>query len=223
MIMENYEILSVRHLYKSIKHNEILRDLSLSVKSGEVLGIVGRNGSGKSMLFKIICGIVLPDSGEISICGENIRDAGTKAIGALIEGPAFLPNFTGYENLKLISSLTAQFTKEECFECLKRVGLNPSDKKKYKAYSLGMRQKLSIASTIIGTPRILLLDEPFNNLDLETTTSIRTLLKTFNEKYGVTIVLCSHSSEDYIALCDRIVILEKGKITDAASSAINNC
>ncbi len=204
-------VLQIKDVTKTFGNSVILKNVSLEVMPGQIVGIIGRNGSGKSLLFKAICNLINIDSGEILIEGNlHDSDGALDGVGALIEVPAFLPNISGLSNLKLLASLRNRISINHIKETMSLVGLNPEDKQKYKKYSLGAKQKLSIAAAIMENPDILILDEPFNNLDTQSVVNIRRLLKQLNTEKKATIVLCSHNPEDYSLLCSRIFKLEDG-------------
>lgn len=180
---------------------------------GTIVGLVGRNGSGKTMLLKSICGIVPPTSGQILVRGKEIgKDIDVPDnIGVIIETPGFLLNYTGFQNLKYLSMIRNKITKNQILEALKIVGLDQQRNKKAGKYSLGMQQRLGIAQAIMEHPDILLLDEPMNGLDNQGVEEIRTLLLKLKEE-GTTILLASHSREDISILCDEVFELDHGSI-----------
>lgn len=203
----------IRSLNKTIKNQKVLSDISLNFDYGHVYGLQGKNGSGKTMLMRIVCGLVHPTSGEVEIDGEIIgKDIKfPRSIGALIESPTFLPNCSAMENLEMLALIQNNISKEELIDVLNIVGLSPTDKKKYRKFSLGMKQRLGIASAIIGNPRIILLDEPFNALDVAGVEKIRNLIKQLKEN-GTLIVLACHNHEELYDLSDEILVLDNGKI-----------
>ena len=153
--------ISVMHIYKSFGKDTVLRDVSLTVGRGQIAGLVGNNGSGKTVLMKCICGFLRPDRGEITVCGKRIgKDCDfPESVGIIIETPGFIPYYSGYKNLKLLASLSDNISDKDIKTALERVGLDPEDKRTYKKYSLGMKQKLGIANAIMGEPDIIILDE----------------------------------------------------------------
>ena len=208
-------ILNVNNISKSIQNNVILNNISFSVNKSEIMGIKGRNGSGKSMLFKALTGLIVLDSGDITICGRSICEEGVlNDIGALIEYPGFLPNFSGLKNLLLLASIKKVISEKEILDTMRRLGLDPNDKRPYRKYSLGMRQKLGIASAIMENPKLLILDEPCNNLDIESVELVRKLLKDINKKNNTTIVIASHNVEDFNQLCSGMCEIKAGKLEE---------
>ena len=199
---------------KSFKDHTVLKNINLTVNKGEICGIIGRNGSGKTVLLKCICKIFLEDSGEIYILGENTTKTPSiiKNLGVLIETPAFLENFSGYWNLKFLADLSHKIGKKEVQAILRVVGLEEAQNKKVKNYSLGMKQRLAIAQTIMENQTILILDEPMNGLDKKGVKDIRELLLSLREE-GKTILIASHYAEDIQILCDTVCEMEGGILT----------
>lgn len=208
--MSKVEVINV---CKSYKKEKVLNDISFSVDSGEIFGIVGRNGSGKTVLMRIICGLTASDSGKVVIDGKEIgKDVDFPAdTGAIIEQPAFMQFTSGYKNLKYLADINGKIGKEEIYEVMERVGLDPESKKWLMKYSLGMKQRLSIAQAIMENPELIILDEPMNGLDLEAVKQLRQYLKELKES-GKTIILSSHVQEDIDVLCDRVIELDRGSI-----------
>ena len=189
----------------------VLKEVNLVMESGKVYGIVGNNGSGKTVLMKCICGFLPPSSGTIRVFGKRIgvdRDF-PEPLGVIIETPGFLTNQTGIRNLKILADLNRKIGETEIRQVLKRVGLNPDMKKPVGKYSLGMRQRLGIAQAIMEDPKLLILDEPFNGLDKNGVAEIRSLLLEL-KKEGKTILLASHNEDDIRILCDRVYEMDGG-------------
>ena len=212
--MEN-NIISIEHLSKKFGNTTVLNDVTISFEKGKIYGIVGRNGSGKTMLMKCICGFVNPTFGKITVSGKVVgKDVEIpEDIGIIIETPGFVLNYSGYKNLKLLASVRGKITNDEIIDAINTVGLNPESKKHVGKYSLGMRQRLGIAQAIMEKPKILILDEPMNGLDNDGVAHIRdVLLKLKKEK--VTIILASHNKEDVEILCDEVCYMDKGQIKD---------
>ena len=212
--MEN-NIISIEHLSKKFGNTTVLNDVTISFEQGKIYGIVGRNGSGKTMLMKCICGFVNPTFGKITVSGKVVgKDVEIpEDIGIIIETPGFVLNYSGYKNLKLLASVRGKITNDEIIDAINTVGLNPESKKHVGKYSLGMRQRLGIAQAIMEKPKILILDEPMNGLDNDGVAHIRdVLLKLKKEK--VTIILASHNKEDVEILCDEVCYMDKGQIKD---------
>lgn len=196
-----------------LQKNRILDHISVSFEKGKIHGLVGRNGSGKTMLIKCICGFVRPTSGEIVVGGKRVGvDVDfPDDMGYIIETPGFIPYYSGYMNLKLLADLKGRIGKEEIRESMERVGLDPDLRRHVRKYSLGMRQRLGIAQAIMEDPDILLLDEPFNGLDSDGVREMHDYFLSLKEE-GKTMILVSHSTEDIDLLCDHVVHIEKGKI-----------
>ena len=197
--------IQVEHLYKSFGRQKILEDVSLNIKPGRSLGIVGNNGSGKTVLMKCICGFLKPDAGKVYVDGKQIgKDVDfPENLGVIIETPGFIPYMTGYRNLKILASLRGVIGEEEIYRSLERVGLNPKLRKPVSKYSLGMRQRLGIAQAIMEAPSVLILDEPFNGLDKAGVEHMRTLILELKGQ-GKAILLASHNAADIEALCDDV-------------------
>lgn len=200
-----------------IKDKEILGNVSLQCSQGEICGITGRNGSGKTMLMKCICGFVRPTGGTIRVLGKIIgKDEDfIPDAGIIIETPGFIPYYSGIKNLRLLAAIRAKIAETEIKEAMGQVGLDPAMKRSVKKYSLGMRQRLGLAQAIMENPRILILDEPFNGLDKEGVLEMREYLLKLKEE-GKTIILSSHSAEDIEILCDNVYEMDKGKIMKKA-------
>ena len=201
--------ISVSHVYKSFGKETVLHDVSLTVGRGEIAGLVGNNGSGKTVLMKCICGFLKPERGEITVCGRRIgKDCDfPQNLGLIIETPGFLPSMSGYRNLRTLAALRGIIGKKEITETLRRVGLYEARHKSVSKYSLGMRQRLGIAQAIMENPDVLILDEPFNALDAKAVGEMRTLLLDLKSQ-GKTILLASHNAEDIRALCDHVHEME---------------
>lgn len=206
-------MIEINNLTKVYKDHTVLDHVNLSFRKGKIYGIVGRNGSGKTMLLKHMCGLVYPTDGYVEIDGRKIvcGDDSPSNVGVIIETPGFLNQYSGYKNLKILSMIHNQIDKEEIYRVMELVGLNPRDKKSVGKYSLGMRQRLGIAQAIMENPDILLLDEPMNGLDDQGVEDMRRLLLEW-KKNGKIIVLASHNKEDIGILCDEVYRLNHGKI-----------
>lgn len=205
-------MIEVKNVNVTIGKNEILQDISAVFETGKIHGLIGRNGSGKTVLMKCICGFMKPTSGEVFVGGKQIGKEVDFApdTGVIIETPGFVPFYSGYRNLKILAGLNHKIGKEEIEEAMRTVGLDPKLKRHVKKYSLGMRQRLGIAQAIMEKPKLLILDEPFNGLDKEGVEQMRTYFLEL-KKQGVTILLSSHTSEDIKLLCDTVTEMEKGK------------
>lgn len=209
------EAIKVENLNLTIKKHEILKNINVSFEEGQIHGLIGRNGSGKTMLMKCICGFIKPTSGAIQVDGAFIgKDIDfPESIGLIIETPGFIPYYTGYKNLKLLAGLNKQITTEQIKAVMQSVGLDPDLKLSVKKYSLGMRQRLGLAQAIMENPKVLILDEPFNGLDQEGVDDMRKYLLKYKEE-GKTILIASHSSDDISVLCDSVHIMNKGILTE---------
>jgi ABC-2 type transport system ATP-binding protein len=208
-------IISIQNVTKKFGEEPILTNITLDFAEGKIHGIVGNNGSGKTVLMKCICGFLLPTKGQIFVRHKQVgKDMDfPNDIGIIIETPGFLPYTTGLKNLQILASLKGKITNETIRRTMKRVGLNPDMKKPTAKYSLGMRQRLGIAQAIMEDPSILLLDEPFNGLDKQATADMRILLKELKIQ-GKTILLASHNQTDIDDLCDTVVEMNAGTMTE---------
>lgn len=214
MDSKDYAI-SVKNVNLVIKKDTILSDINLDLEKGKIYGIVGRNGCGKTMLMKCICGFVRPTSGKIKVDGKTIgKDVDfPQNVGIIIETPGFIPYYSGYRNLKILAGLRKKIKDDEIMENLKIVGLEGAEKKLVRKYSLGMRQRLGLAQAMMEKPDMYILDEPMNGLDNEGVKDMRRILLNL-KKEGKTILLVSHNSEDITILADEVYYMDKGKITD---------
>lgn len=203
--------IEVQNVVKRFRDQVVLKNVSISFEKGQIHGIVGRNGSGKTVLFKCICGLMHPEEGVILVNGKRVgRDVDMpEDIGAIIEAPGFLPNYSGYKNLRFLANIRRKIGKEEILNVLKTVWLDPESRKHVGKYSLGMRQRLGIAQAIMEDPEILILDEPMNGLDNAGVQDIRALLLELKAQ-GKTILLASHNHEDIAALCDTVHEMDGG-------------
>lgn len=210
-ISEDNSIINVIHVTKKFGQAVVLNDVNISFEKGKIHGLIGRNGSGKTMLMKCICGFVPITQGEIFVNGKMIGkdiDVPDK-LGAIIETPGFLYNYSGYNNLKFLAAIQNKISKDEICDAIKLVGLDPDSKKHVGKYSLGMRQRLGLAQALMENPDILLLDEPMNGLDKHGVMEMRELFKKFADN-GKTIIMANHSSEDIEALCDTVCEMDLG-------------
>ncbi|MBQ6304220.1 MAG: ABC transporter ATP-binding protein [Clostridiales bacterium] len=205
----------VKNVSKKIKDAVILNDISVSFSSGRIYGLKGKNGSGKTMLMRTVAGLLIPDSGSVVINGKTLHKdmSFPDSIGILIENPAFLPQYTGFKNLKLLASLSSGISDEDIRTALERVGLDPDDKRTYRKYSLGMKQKLGIANAIMGEPDIIILDEPINALDEETVQMIKDVLLGIRDNDKLIIIAC-HDREELEYLSDVIYEIKDGSVID---------
>jgi ABC-2 type transport system ATP-binding protein len=204
--------IEMRNVSKKIKGTVVLDNINYRFEGGNIYGLKGINGSGKTMLMRSICGLIHTD-GEIDIDGDILGSdiSFPKSIGALLENPAFISSYTGKKNLKLLASIKDIINDEDIDSALKMVGLDCNDKRTYKKYSLGMKQKLGIAAAIMEKPDILILDEPLNAIDEYGITMLRTILE--NEKNrGAIIIITCHDTEELVKLSDVIINIDDGKI-----------
>lgn len=209
----NENIVRIEHVKKGYKGNELFTDLNLRVQKGECCAIIGVNGSGKSVLLKMLCGLVLPDAGDI-IVGEEKIEKGRfpQNVGVILDNAGFLPNETGLKNLLIIAGILKKTTRDCVEETMRLVGLDPSSKVKVGKYSLGMKQRLAIAQAIMESPTLLILDEPFNGIDTDTVKEFKNLLVNLNTQKGVTIIMTSHHQEDIKGLCENIYQIDSKKL-----------
>ena len=204
----------IKNYTKIIKKKTILDSINLTFEGGRIYGLRGINGSGKTMLIRAICGLIYPSNGEVIINDEVIgKDISfPKSVGALIEGPAFLPNYTGMDNLKLIASVKKVANENDLSNVLKDVGLDPSDNRPFRKYSLGMKQKLGIAAALMERPQLIILDEPFNALDDVSIEKTKKLILREKERGSIVILAC-HDISALQSLSDEIIHIAEGKIT----------
>lgn len=205
----------IKNATRDIKGVRVLDNINLELDRGGIYGFIGSNGSGKTMLFRAICGLIKLTEGEIEVFSKKIRQdvSFPESLGVIIESIGFWDEYTGFENLYLLSRIKKVIGKKEIRETLTRVGLNPKDKRTYKKYSLGMKQRLGIAEAIMEKPELLVLDEPTNALDDEGVETVRNIL--FEEKErGATILIASHNKEDISILCDRIFKMTEGRLKE---------
>lgn len=195
-------VIDIQDIVKKFGTETALDHVTLKIERGKIYGIIGRNGSGKSVLFKCICGLLIPDAGVLTIYERHI--------GAIIEEPGFLKQYSGFQNLKILSQLTGR-TDIDIKGIMKLVGLEHAEKKKVGKYSMGMKQRLAIAQAIMEGQRLLILDEPMNGLDNQGVDEMRRLfLKLIDQ--GATILLASHNREDIETLCDEVYEMDHGII-----------
>lgn len=215
--MENMAI-RIRNVSKIFGEEKVLNHITHDFECGMVHGIVGMNGSGKTVLLKCICGFLFPERGQIYVEGKLVgRDIDfPESLGMIIESPGFLPNLSGFKNLKLLASLRGKIDDETIRRAIRRVGLDPESKKNVGKYSLGMRERLGIAQAIVEDPNILILDEPFNGLDKRGVQEVYELIAELNDQ-GKTIFLVSHNAVDIEMLCDTVCEMEAGELKELRS------
>jgi len=207
-------MVQIDHLILTIRKTEILKNISIEFEQGKIHGLIGRNGSGKTMLMKCICGFVRPTSGTVQVAGKQIgKDCDfPESVGIIIETPGFIPYYSGFRNLKLLADLNKRIGKEEIRRTMLKVGLDPELKRHVRKYSLGMRQRLGLAQAIMENPDLLILDEPMNGLDKEGVADMRKYLLDLKAQ-GKTILIASHSAEDIDILCDTVCEMDKGVLS----------
>ena len=208
------EIIRVKNASKRFRGHEVLKKASLTCESGHIYGIIGYNGSGKTVLFKSICGLYRLDEGEIWIGNKKMKrdiDMLTEA-GIIIEEPSFLRNYSGFKNLDFLYRIRNRKDKEHLYEVMRKVGLDPLSKKRVCNYSLGMRQRLAIAQAIMEDQPILILDEPMNGLDKRGVLEMRRFFEELRNQ-GKTILMASHNKEDIDVLCDWVYEMDAGVLT----------
>lgn len=207
--------ITIKNITKKIRGNIVADDVNMTMKSGIVYGLCGYNGCGKTMLMRLIAGLIIPTKGEIlfdnKILGKDIDFP--ESMGILIESPAFLDGLSGFDNLKLLSSIQGKIDDERIKKTISRVGLDPKDKKKYRKYSLGMKQRLGIAAAIMESPELIILDEPTNALDSDGVELTKRLIDEERQRGALVIMTC-HDRSILEGVCDVIYSIEHGRITD---------
>ncbi|EGT4137159.1 ATP-binding cassette domain-containing protein [Clostridium perfringens] len=212
--MGNRNVVEISNLTKDIKGTKVLNKVNLQLESGKAYGIVGRNGSGKSMLFKAICGLINTTEGSITVFDKVIKNGSfPDDVGMIIENPGFLLQYSAFKNLKILASINNKISDERIKETIALVGLDPEDKKIVKKFSLGMKQRLGIAQALMENPKLLILDEPMNGLDSEGVKQIREILLKLKSN-SVTILLASHNSDDIDEICDCVYTMENGVLSE---------
>lgn len=206
--------IEVKNVSKSFKKNIVLNNVNMILESGNIYGFQGRNGSGKTVLLKLLCGLFSPDKGEILYDGKLLkRDVYKYNVGALIENPKFFADLSGYKNLRIIADIKNVITDEKINEVLDMLRLSEEKNKLYNKYSLGMKQKLGIAQAIMEDQSIIYLDEPFNGIEEVTVESIKKYLKN-EKKKGKLIVISTHIKEDLESLCDKVYSFDAGEVKE---------
>lgn len=208
--------IELKNVSKSFKKIKVIDDVSISFESGHIYGFYGRNGSGKSVLQKIISGLYTPTTGTVLVDGVDINAIGTypSNMRVLIEKPAFFPDISGLENLKLLADINKTIDEKKILEILELVNLTEEKNKKYSKYSLGMKQKLGVAQAIMEDPDILILDEPFNGIEQATVDKLTEYLLE-KKKEGKLIIVSTHIKEDLTKLSDKIYVFDNGKVSEA--------
>lgn len=204
--------IELTNITKKIGKSVVLENINLRFDSGHIYGLAGINGSGKTMLMRLICGLILPTTGSVCVNGEFLgKDISfPRSVGVLIENPAFLPNYTGYKNLRLIADIQNKITDEEIEKTLSLVGLDPNDKRAYRKYSLGMKQRLGLACAFMGNPDVIILDEPINALDEAGVMLVNNILQEM-KKTKLVIIAC-HDQDELNLLSDIVINIDAGII-----------
>jgi len=209
-----HNAIHIEHVFKSFGQEQVLHDVCHDFEEGKIHGIVGNNGSGKTVLMKCICGFLLPTRGKVLVHNKQVgKDVDfPDNLGLIIETPGFLPGLSGRKNLKILASLRRRATETAIRDTMTRVGLDPNLKRPVSKYSLGMRQRLGIAQAIMENPSLLILDEPFNGLDKQGVADMRKLILSLRHQ-GKTILLASHNAQDIDVLCDTVCEMDSGVLT----------
>ena len=203
------DVIVIDKLTKSFKGKTVLEDVNMQLQEGRIYGIVGDNGSGKTVLLKLICGFMKPDSGTVTVNGKDADFP--ENTGIIIEAPGFLPNYSGMKNLEYLASIRGKIGKEQIESAMKTVGLDPSSKLRVGKYSLGMKQRLGIAQAIMEDQQLLILDEPMNALDKDAVEEMRKLFLSFKAS-GKTMLIVSHNEGDISTLCDEVYEFDGARI-----------
>ena len=200
----------LENITKQIGTTTILENICLTMKCGQIYGITGENGSGKTMLMRVIAGLVNPSSGQLMFDGKNRVDADPN-IGIMIENASLYLELSGRENLRLLASIRKRATNEEIDQAIRRVGLEPEDKRTFRKYSLGMKQRFMLAQAIMEQPEVLLLDEPTNAIDRKGVELVHQIMNEEAQR-GAVVLLASHVDYDIRSLCSRVFLIEKGQL-----------
>lgn len=209
----NPTVIELKEVVKDIKGKRIIDHVTLHLESGKITGLKGVNGSGKTMLMRLISGLITPTSGSITINGKQLGKDITfpESVGILIENPAFLDTYSGFDNLKMLASIQNRIGEEEIRSILAKVGLDPQDKKKYRKYSLGMKQRLGIAAAVMENPDIIILDEPTNALDSDGVEMLKEILHEHRERGALLLISC-HDLATLKELSDEMYLMESGAL-----------
>lgn len=214
-------MIELNNVSKEIKGRTVLDNISITFEEGHVYGLKGINGSGKTMLMRLISGLIYPTTGSVMIEEKKLGEAISfpQDMGLLIENPTFLNSYTGYKNLELLASLNGKIGEEEIKEALRKVGLEPDDKRKYRKYSLGMKQRLGLAAAVMENPKLLILDEPLNALDTDGIALFDKIMEE-EKKKGTLVILSCHDEEKLREYSDTIVTLENGKMLNVEEGVV---
>ena len=202
----------ISHISKTLRGAKVLDDVSLTLEGGNIYGLMGENGSGKTMLMRTVCGLVRPDRGTVTFDGQD-RKTAKPVLGVMIENTALYPDLTGMENLGLFASILRIADKNAQAEAMERVGLDPKDRRTYRKYSLGMKQRLLLAQAIMEKPQVLLLDEPTNAIDAEGVALTHEIMRQEADR-GAVVLLASHISADSHDLCCKVYRMDRGRLED---------
>lgn len=207
-------LIEINNLSKEIGNDLVLKNINMRLESGSVYGIKGKNGSGKTMLMRAICGLIFPTQGCVVIDGKELGKelSFPESVGALLENPGFINEYSGVKNLKILAEIQNKVGEKEIHDALVKVGLDPAEKKKFKKYSLGMKQKLGIAGAIFENPDLVILDEPTNALDEKSIGLLKTIIKELRERHALVIISC-HDTEELKEISDIMYTMENGSIT----------
>lgn len=210
-------MIELKNVTKEFNKIKVVNNINMKLEEGNIYGLYGRNGSGKSVLLKLICGFYIPTSGEVLFdnVNYNLTNAFPPSLGALIENPSFFSDLTGFDNLKLLAEIQKKITVEDINNTLKIVNLYDEKDKKYAKYSLGMKQKLGIAQAIMEDNKVIILDEPFNGIEEDTVTKLISYLKQ-EVKKGKIIIISTHIKEDLAKLTDKIFYMDNGELKNNA-------
>jgi ABC-2 type transport system ATP-binding protein len=208
--------IEINDLTKVLKGRTVLSHVTLNLEQSGSYGFYGHNGSGKSMLFRAIAGLIHPTEGTVKVFGKQLGTdiSFPESMGLIIENVGFWSYYTGFENLKVLASIKHIATEEDIKNVMRQVALDPEDTRTYKKYSLGMKQKLAIAQAVMEKPQLIILDEPTNALDEEAVDAVRKLIRNEQEQRGATVLIASHNKEDLKQMCDKFYKMNDGKLEE---------
>jgi ABC-2 type transport system ATP-binding protein len=215
------KMIQLKNVSKTIKGKTVLANINVVFQDGKVYGLKGINGSGKTMLMRMVSGLIYPSEGTVFIDGKELgKDMSfPEQMGILIENPVFLDSYTGFDNLKMLASINGKASEQDIADSLRRVGLNPADKRKYRKYSLGMKQRMGIAAALMEQPKILVLDEPLNALDTAGIHLFSEIIKKEREKRTLILISC-HDERKLEEYSDILITLENGRIAGVEGEEI---